>query len=61
MGVINGFCDAVVLPSKPYLDNGTTIIDKLPLFGPGSLRVAGLGGGGECPRPITLKLLMMLR
>ena len=51
MGVINGFCDPVVLPSKPYLDNGTTIIDKLPLFGPGSLRVAGLGGEGSARGP----------
>ena len=36
----------------------------LTLFRLGFLRVAQLGGGGEggkCPRPITLKLLMIMK
>ena len=38
----------------------------LTLFGLGILRVAGLlggggGGGGEWPRPITLKLLVVMK
>ena len=36
----------------------------LTLFRLGFLRVAqlgGRGGGGECPRPITLKLLMVMK
>ena len=37
------------------------VIDLLTLFRLGFLRVAQLGGGGGCPRPITLKLLMLLK
>ena len=40
--------------------SGSGIHVGLTLFRLGFLRVAQLGGGGggECPRPITLKLLM---
>ena len=53
-------------PHRFYRPKNLNFFKTKNLFRLGFLRVARLGrrgggGGGECPRPITLKLLMIMK